>query len=109
MKPKKNKLLNFIIILTIIIYISSYYVSNSGYYEYHLQEKTVLTNEKIKEFENDIKNNENIDVKDYLVSEEVDYSNKISNLVYSFSDGANKIARKIINTIFKKLSYLVED
>ena len=95
--------------IVIIVYISSYYVSNSGYYEYHLQEKTILTNKKIKEFEDDVKNNENIDIKDYLGSKEEDYTNKYRNLVYGFSDGANKIARTILKKIFKKLSYLVED
>lgn len=105
----KNKGLRFIIIIIILIYISSYYVASSGYYEYHLQEKTVLTNEKIKEFEQDVKDNKNIDIKDYLVYEEVDYTNKITNLVYGISDNGNKIARKCIKALFKKLSYLVED
>ena len=92
-----------------MIYVSSYYVANSGYYEYHLQERTLLTNEKIKEFEVDVKNNENIDIKDYLAYEEVDYTNKLTNLMYKVSNGGNKIARKVIKTLFKKLSYLVED
>ena len=105
----KNKTLKFIIILVVLIYICSYYVSNSGYYEYHLQEKTVLTNEKIKEFESDIQNNEAIDIKEYLVNEDKDYSNKVSNIIYNISVDSNKVARKIIKTIFKKLSYLVED
>ena len=105
----KNKELKAIIIIIILIYISAYYTANSGYYEYHLQEKTYLTNEKIKEFERDVKNNENIDVKDYLVYEEVNYTNRLTNLVYGMSDNGNKIARKVIKAIFKKLSYLVED
>ena len=105
----KNKTLKFIIILVVLIYICSYYVSNSGYYEYHLQEKTVITNEKIKEFESDIQNNEAIDIKEYLVNEDKDYSNKVSNIIYNISVDSNKVARKIIKTIFKKLSYLVED
>ena len=105
----KSKGFKFILIIIILIYISSYYVASSGYYEYHLQEKTVLTNEKIKEFENDVKNNEDIDVKDYLVYEEVDYTNKLTNLMYNFSDNGNKLARKCLKAIFKRLSYLVED
>ena len=84
-------------------------MSNSGYYEYHLQERTILTNQKIKEFENDVRNNEDIDIKNYLAYEEVDYTNKLTNLVYDISNNGNKIARKCIKAIFKKLSYLVED
>ena len=106
---KKNKLFKPIIIIILIIFISAYYVSNSGYYEYHMQQKTVLTNDKIKEFEEDVKNNKDIDIKNYLEYEEVDYSNKLSNLVYDFSNNGVKVSRKIIKTLFKKLSYLVED
>ena len=97
------------IIIVILIYICSYYVANSGYYEYHLQEKTLLTNKKIKEFEIDVKNNEKIDIKDYLVYEEVDYTNKLTDTFYQISNIGNKIARKCLKAIFKKLSYLVED
>ena len=106
---KKNKVFKPIIIIILIIFISSYYVSNSGYYEYHMQQKTVLTNEKIKEFEEDVKNNKDIDIKNYLEYEEVDYSNKLSNLVYDFSNNGVKVSRKVIKALFKKLSYLVED
>lgn len=105
----KNKKIKFIIVIILIIFVSSYYVSNSGYYEYHLQERTVLTNEKIKEFEEDIKNNKDIDVKDYLSDNNNDYTNKLTNLVYGVSDGGTKITRKILKRLFKKLSYLVED
>lgn len=105
----KSKNLKFIIIIVLLIFIGCYYVANSGYYEYHLQEKTVLTNEKIREFEEDVKNNKDIDVKDYLDYEEVDYTNKITNLVYDISNSGTEITRKIMKKIFKKLSYLVED
>ena len=105
----KNKSFKLIIIIIILIYVSAYYVANSGYYEYHLQEKTFLTNQKIKEFEEDVKNNENIDVKDYLIYEEVDYTNKFTNFVYKINDNGNELAKKIIKRIFKRLSYLVED
>ena len=74
-----------------------------------MQEKTTLTNEKIKEFEKDVKDNANIDIKDYLTYEEVDYTNKLTDLVYNISEKGNKITRKCLKTLFKKLSYLVED
>lgn len=105
----KNKTINLIIIIIVFIFLCSYFVSYSGYYEYQLQERTILTNEKIKEFENDIKNNENIDIKEYLDNKEIDYSNKITNIVYKLSDSSNKIARKCIKALFKRISYLVED
>ena len=105
----KNKALKLTMTIIILIYIISYYVANSGYYEYHLQERTYLTNQKIKEFEEDVKNNENIDVKDYLAYEKVEYTNKFTNLMYQISSKGNNVARKIIKTVFRKLRYLVED
>lgn len=74
-----------------------------------MQEKTILTNEKIKEFELDVKNNENIDIKDYLDNEEIDYTNKLTNLVYNASLKGNEVTKKCLKLIFKRLSYLVED
>ena len=104
-----NNLIKLITVIILLIFISSYLVASTGYYEYTMQQKTIITNEKIKEFEEDIKNNQNIDLKDYLKEEEIDYSNKFTNLVYSISDTSNKLTRKAIKYIFKKLSTLVED
>ena len=98
----------FILVIT-LIFISSYLIALTGYYEYTMQQRTIITNEKIKEFEEDIKNNENIDIKDYFEKEEIDYSNKITNLVYNISDNSNKLARKAIKYLFKKLGSLVEE
>lgn len=105
----KNNTVKLILIIIVITFISIYAISESGYYEYKLQEKTILTNEKIKEFENDVKNNENVDIKEYLINEELDYSNKITNLVYEISDNSNKLTRKLIKAIFNKLGNLVEE
>lgn len=104
-----KKIAKLILLITIIIFISSYLISSSGYYEYTMQQRTIITNEKIKEFETDIKNNENIDIKEYLSKEEIDYSNKFTTLVYNISENSNELTRKLIKKLFKKLSVLVED
>ena len=102
-------LVKLVILIILIVFISSYLIASTGYYEYTMQQRTVITNEKIKEFEEDIKNNENIDLKDYFEEEEMDYSNKFTTLVYNISDSSNKLTRKAIKYVFKKLSVLVED
>ena len=104
-----KKISKLIIIIITIIFISSYIITESGYYEYTMQQRTIITNEKIKEFEQDIKDNKDIDLLDYLDKEELDYSNKFTNLVYNLSDNSNKLARKTIKYLFKKLGSLVED
>lgn len=104
-----KSIIKLLSILIIIAFISSYIIASSGYYEYTMQERTIITNEKIKEFEQDIKDNKEIDLKEYMSQEEIDYSNKFTTLVYNISDNSNKLAKKLIKALFKKLSYLVED
>ena len=104
-----KNIIKLIIIVTLIIFVSAYIISESGYYEYTMQQRTIITNEKIKEFEEDVRNNESIDLKEYLDKEQNDYSNKITTLVYNISDNSNKLARKAIKYLFKKLGSLVED
>lgn len=104
-----KSLIKLFLLVTIIIFIASYLVSYSGYYEYTMQQKTIITNEKIKEFEQDIKDNQDIDLKEYLSKDEIDYSNKFTTLVYNISENSNELARKLIKTVFKKLATLIED
>lgn len=104
-----KNILKLLILTIIIIFIVSYLVASTGYYEYQIQERTILTNEKIKKFEQDIKDNKDIDIEEYFISEEIDYSNKFTNLVYNISDESTKVTRNIIKKIFKKLGSLVEE
>ena len=104
-----KSILKLLLLIIVIIYISTYLIASSGYYEYTMQQRTVLTKEKIKEFENDIKEQKDIDLKEYYVKEEMDYSNKFTTLVYNISDSSNEITKKIIKKIFKKIGSMVED
>ena len=104
-----KNILKLLIITITLIFIISYVIADSGYYEYTVKQQTTITNEKIKEFENDIKNNINIDLKNYLNGEKKDYTNKFSNILYNISKNSNKITRELIQKIFKKLSLLVEE
>ena len=105
----KNSLFKLILIIIIFIFLCSYYISNSGYYEYELREKTTITNEKIKQFEKDLQNNKKVDLVDYLDPEERNYSNKLSNMMYELSDNSNKLFRKCLKHFFKKINKMVEE
>ena len=106
---KKNNFLKLSILIISIIFISAYYISNSGYYEYELQQRTIITNKKIKEFEEDVKNGLDVDTKKYLDNEKKDYTNKITNVMYNLSEKGTKLTRKCINYLFKKINHLEED
>ena len=104
-----KSLIKIFLAALIIIFITSYLISNSGYYEYTLKQQTTITNEKIKEFEKDIKNNKDITIIDYLNKDEKDYTNKFSNIIYNISTKSNNITKKIIKNIFKKLSSFIDE
>ena len=104
---KKHKFLRKVVILVILLFIIFYFISNSGYYEYHVYNDTLRLHERMIEFEDDINNGKVIDG-NYL-PKNIDYSNRFSDMVYHLSTSGTKLTRKILKAIFKKLSYLVED
>ena len=66
-KEQKKSWKTFKTILSILflVFLINYYNINNGYYEKKIHEQTMLTNNNIKKFENDIKNKEYIDLKNY--------------------------------------------
>ena len=91
-------------------FLCSYIVCYSGYVEYNLGRKTTIMNEKIKEFEEAVKNNEELDKIEFFKEKEYNYTNKFSNLMYNINDKGNKIFKDILKRFFKKLSeYMLDD
>ena len=66
----KSNLLKIILILAFTIFVASYFIEETGYYDYKLQEKMILTNEQIKKFEQDIKGGKEVDIESYLKEQE---------------------------------------
>lgn len=102
-KNKKNWFLTIIGIL-FIIYIALYSMDNLGYYNIAAKNK-VITQEKLLEFESDIKNGEIIDIKEY-VRDTTNYKNSYSNLGYNMSVGIDNVLNKglkKVGDILKKL------
>lgn len=104
-KKRKNIFLKALLIL-FLIYFALYLMDNLGYYNLSTK-KTILTEEKIKEFENDIKNGKSIDLTNYVETEN-NYNNIYSNIGYNISVGIDKILNegivkigKIIKKLFK--------
>lgn len=104
----KKNIFKLAILMLIITFTIMYIISSTGYYEYNMQSKTILTNDKIKEFEEDVKNNKDIDIKKYYEKEK-DYSNKFTNSINNLSNNINKTSRKIIKSVFKKIGSLIEE
>lgn len=82
MKNSREAYLVFkrIIILLFIFFLINYYQSENNNYTTN---KTILTEEKIKEFEKDVKNGNYVDIKKYTEDPYVETSNSFSNLGYN--------------------------
>ncbi len=94
-----ERFLKITFIFLFIIFITIYVINKDSYYNYDLHKKVELTNEQIEKFENDIKNNENIDVNDYLGNSVKDYSNSVSDLSLSFSNFTSRYVKKGIKGV----------
>ena len=80
----------------------------TGYYEYELHQRVVLTEEKIKQFEKDVAEGKNINIENYLENTNKDYSNKLSSIGYNLSNTIGKYVRISIEQTLKALTKIVE-
>ena len=99
-----NKTIKLLGIILVIMFLSVYFSRfNNSYYE----NKNVLTEEAIIQFEKDIKEGKNINVSTYL-KEEKDYSNKVSNVGMKTSNFIEKGFKKTLKFLFNCLGGLIE-
>lgn len=101
---KNKKIIYFCFIILIVSFLSVFLSSKTGYYEYSNNKKTVFTEEKIKEFEKDISEGKNVNIKDYITDESKDYSNKITNL----GNNVSNIITDSVNMFLKKSFSVIE-
>lgn len=81
-----RKIFHIFIWFLFLSFLVLYFAQSSGYYENLNNKKVSLTEEKIKEFEEDVKNGKEINVENYVVNIRKDYRNKVSSFgLYSSS------------------------
>ena len=105
----KKKIFKFVLFTLILSFIISYIIEESGYYEYQLQNKTKLTEESIKQFEQDVKDNKNIDINNYVVNTNINYTNKFTKATNKLSININKYLKKAIEGFFNIINKFVEN
>ncbi len=107
MKIKKGtKFFLFCLFILFVVYVGLYIANVSGYYETRLNHKTYLTNEEIKQFEQDIKDGKNISLKQYITKKNISYNNKISKAGLFFSNCVEKFMSEGIVDILDVLKKL---
>lgn len=108
MKINPKKVFNSIIFALFTLFVSLYIASNNGYYEYQNKEKTTLTTQKIKQFEEDIKNGKRVDIKDYLTTDTKKYDNKITKLGNTLSDVIDYSMMQSLEKTFNFFEKMIE-
>lgn len=105
---KYKSLVKFFCIIILFIFLCSYFIEKSGYYEYNLQAKKNLTEEQMRQFEEDVRNGKDIDLDSYLRSTTVDYSNKLTRTTSEASIRLNNYLKNIIANTFNMLGKFVQ-
>lgn len=106
MKNSKRSWIIFrrITLLLFIIFLINYFQVESGNYKNDASKKAILTEEKIREFETDVKNGEFVDIKDYTNTEYIDTSTPITNLGYNIGEGVNDFINNKVTKFFTYIS-----
>ena len=105
---KSKKIIKFISITLIIIFIFTYVIEQSGYYEYSLHNKKDLTEKEIRKFEKDVKEGTEIDIKDYIHDDTTDYSNNLTKTTSNMSIRLNNYIKLILTDSFKFFEKLIK-
>lgn len=105
----KKKLFKSIFFLAFLAFFISYVIEVSGYYEYKLQNKTVLTSDAMRKFEKDVSEGKDVTIENYVVSSSKDYTTSLTRKTNKVSIGLNKILKKGIEGTFKMLGNFVKD
>ena len=78
-----------IIIFLFVVFLINYYQVKSGNYISEENKRTILTEEKIREFEDDVKNGDFVDIKDYTENDYVDTTTAVTDIGYEIGEVVN--------------------
>ena len=106
---KKEKVPKFVLFILFLGFLMLYMADNLGYYDYQQHKKAILTEEKIKEFEEDIKNGKEVDKASYLEDTLKDYRNPLTKTCTNISDNISKYVKKGVESMFGIIGKLVGD
>lgn len=105
-KNKKWQTFKTILLTLLLIFIINHYNIKNGYQEKLINKKTTLTKENIKLFEEDLKNNQYIDTKEYNKTNTINTNNTLGKIGYKTSETINNIVTKGTKKIYKILKEL---
>lgn len=102
-----NKIFSRLFLALFIAFLAIYVSSATGYYEFEQHNKMVLTEEKIREFEQDVADGKEVDIKNYIVNDTPNYQNSVSKLGSTVSTQLENIVQSGIESTFAFLNKLL--
>ena len=102
------KVFKIFMILVIVVYLILYFSYKNGYYIDKNKEKALLTEEKIKEYEEDLKNGVDVSKKDYVIVTE-SYDNTLTRISLKISKRIENSFDKVIKFLFNKISNTINE
>lgn len=109
MDKKKVKVIKYVFFSLFIAFIISYVIEKSGYYEYNLQNKVIMTNEAMAQFEKDLADGKDVTKEDYVVSTTKDYTSTLTRTTNKLSIKVNQFLKSGIEGVFKIVGTFVEE
>ena len=104
-----KKIFHTLIWILFLGFLVLYFAQAWGYYENLNSKKSSLTEEKIKQFEQDVKEGKEIKVENYVVDLKKDYGNNVSQFGLYTSKTFAKYFKKAMNSIFGEVDKMVKD
>ena len=106
MEKRKQNYFKILLVSLFLIFTAYMVAYNSGYYEANVSRKSKITEEKLQEFENDVKEGKEIDVKKYIENDYVDYSSAFSKLGNKLSSSIDTFMDNGLSDFFELLGKL---
>lgn len=104
----KNKIVLFIFLTFFVFFVILLLAESQGYYKNRNEKAKILTDEQIKEFEKDISEGKDIDIKKYVLYEDKDYSNEVTSNVYKVSLKLEGAIDSVIKMVFSSAADAVK-
>lgn len=105
----KNKFFLIIFLSLFTFYVLLLFAQKEGYYKSRNEKAKILTHEQIQEFEKDVSLGKSVDIRKYVLYEDRDYSNNLSDDIYSVSLKLESLFDTTIKFIFSGISKTVND
>lgn len=93
-----------VVLILMFLFFILYFLQLSGYSDYRQSRKNMLTDDTIKQYEEDILAGKDVSIRDYLDKERLSYNNNISKMGLDLSYFIENAFNKGMNAFFKMLN-----